>query len=246
MDDAKIRHPTCPRCGRASPRAGEACACGAAAGAEKDKQAQDVYDLAPQAVSAGTVANSSAGAKPSTVAEGPEATGGRGPRTLAYLSPKDQARAGNDPQTIRDLYLPLWLLGGGVLVEVIGAAIRERNVTAALMYVGVELVFGTIVMLAGLLLVSRIRQIDLGRFWVAVFKLSAVSVAPAALVTLLTPALNVIPLGMLLGWAGGFVLYFALLGALFDLDQSDTWYCVCVIFLVRLAVYFLLLWIEKR
>jgi hypothetical protein len=43
---------------------------------------------------------------------------------------------------------------------------------------------------------------------------------------------------VLLGWAGEFVLYFALLGALFDLDQGDTWYCVLVIFLVRVAVFF--------
>ena len=33
----------------------------------------------------------------------------------------------------------------------------------------------------------------------------------------------------------------ALLGALFGLDQSDTWYCVCVIFLVNVATYFSLL-----
>jgi hypothetical protein len=43
------------------------------------------------------------------------------------------------------------------------------------------------------------------------------------------------------GWVAEFVLYFALLGVLFELDESDTWYCVCVIFLVRLAAYFLLL-----
>ena len=30
---------------------------------------------------------------------------------------------------------------------------------------------------------------------------------------------------------------------LFDLDESDTWYCVLVIFLVRLGVYFLFLWL---
>jgi hypothetical protein len=43
----------------------------------------------------------------------------------------------------------------------------------------------------------------------------------------------------LIGLAGQFVLYFALLGALFDLDESDTWYCMMVIFLIRLLVYFI-------
>jgi hypothetical protein len=93
-------------------------------------------------------------------------------------------------------------------------------------------------MLAGIVLAARWRGIDLGGFWTAAFKLAAVAVAPAAAVTLATPVLRLVPLGGLLGWAGEFVLYFALLGALFDLDQSDTWYCVLVIFLVRLAVFF--------
>jgi hypothetical protein len=53
-------------------------------------------------------------------------------------------------------------------------------------------------------------------------------------------------LGGLLGLAGNFVLYFALLGALFDLEESDTWYCVWVIFLVRLAVYFAILSVRAR
>src|SRR5207249_2030428 len=82
------------------------------------------------------------------------------------------------------------------------------------------------------------RAIALGPFWVAVFKLAAVSVAPGATVALLTPALNFIPLGAILGWIGEFALYFALLGVFFDLDESDTWYCVCVIFLLNLGVYF--------
>jgi hypothetical protein len=53
-------------------------------------------------------------------------------------------------------------------------------------------------------------------------------------------------IGGLAGLGVQFVLYFALLGALFDLDESDTWYCVWVIFLVRLAVYFVTLWMGGR
>ena len=47
-------------------------------------------------------------------------------------------------------------------------------------------------MLTGMLVAARLRGIDLGRFWTAVFKLSAISVAPAAVVSLLLPALNYI------------------------------------------------------
>jgi hypothetical protein len=63
---------------------------------------------------------------------------------------------------------------------------------------------------------------------------------------LLWPLRYIICLGGLLILGVQFVLYFALLGALFDLDQSDTWYCVIIIFLVYLGVYFLLLWIRAR
>lgn len=101
-------------------------------------------------------------------------------------------------------------------------------------------------MLAGILLVAWLRKISFGPFRTAVFKLAAVSVAPAAVLSLLTPALMVIPFGGLIGLLVGFVAYFTLLGALFDLDQGDTWYCVCVIFLVHLGVYLLLLWTADR
>ena len=137
--------------------------------------------------------------------------------------------------------MPLWLLGGGVVIEVAGALFRKPTPKTVFLDVGVNLIAGTAIMLVGILLAARWRGIDLGRFWTAVLKLAAISVAPAALGTALTPLLRVIPLGGLLGLAGEFVLYFALLGALFDLDQDDTWYCVLVIFLVRLAVYFTLI-----
>jgi hypothetical protein len=101
-------------------------------------------------------------------------------------------------------------------------------------------------MLGGILLAARIRRIDLGQFWIATFKLAAITVAPAAAVDLASPLLRVIPFGGLLGLAAEFVLYFALLGALFDLDESDTWYCVWTIFLVRLALYFAILGVQAK
>ena len=103
------------------------------------------------------------------------------------------------------------------------------------------MIAGTILMLAGIIPAARWRGVELGSFWTVVLKLAAITAAPSAVVRLVSPVLDVVPLGGLVGWIGEFVLYFALLGVLFDLDESDTWYCVCVIFLVRLAVYFALL-----
>jgi hypothetical protein len=57
-------------------------------------------------------------------------------------------------------------------------------------------------------------------------------------VVLLLPALRVIPLGLLIGVIIQFVLYFALIGTLFKLDESDTWYVVGVVFVISVALHF--------
>ena len=195
----------------------------------EDRENDAAYDLAPEP-------------PPRPPPPPPAVTGpGVAPRPLAYRAPKDEAPAAADPETIKNLHMPLWLLGGGVAVEVAAAWLKKRSLEYVFVHVGVDLIVGTILMLVGILIAAKYRGIDLGRFWTAVFKLAAISVAPSAVLTLASPVLGWIPFGMLLGWLAAFVLYFALLGALFDLDESDTWYCVCVIFLVRLALYFTLL-----
>ena len=145
-----------------------------------------------------------------------------------------------EPEVVRNLYMPLWLLGGGVAVEVIAVLLRRPD-ARAVFAIGANVIVGTALMMGGILIAARLRGIDLGRFWNAAFKLAAISIAPAAAVTLITPMLRFVPLGGLLGFAVQFVLYFALLGALFDLDQSDTWYCILVIFLVQVTFYFAML-----
>ena len=161
------------------------------------------------------------------------------PPVVSYRAPAEPAKS--DPETIKNFYMPLWLLSGGIAVEVIAAFLVQGSLGEALTYVGINLILGTVLMLVGILLAARLRQIDLGQFWTAVFKLAAIAVAPSAAWTIIAPITSFIPLGWIIGWIITFALYFALLGALFDLDESDTWYCICVIFLVRLSVYFLLL-----
>jgi hypothetical protein len=156
------------------------------------------------------------------------------------------ARQGEDdpfPDKIVDFQMPIWLIAGGTLIEISAAFIRAGGVTprlrVQLMAAGLQLIAGTFVMLVGLLIAARIRQIDLGRLPVAVLKLAAVAIAPGAAVTFMSPFLGLIPfVGGIAGFILQFVLYFALLGALFKMDESDTWYCVCVIFVVSIGVYF--------
>ncbi|HEY8666844.1 MAG TPA: hypothetical protein VIL86_09275, partial [Tepidisphaeraceae bacterium] len=130
---------------------------------------------------------------------------------LDYRSSATKAAA--DPQTLKDLYMPLWLLGGGIVIEIASALLIHRSsLRDACMRIAIQLVVGTVMMLAAILIAARLRGINLGSFWNAAFKLSAISVAPAAAVALAEPVLMIIPFGWLLGWIAEFVLFFALLG----------------------------------
>src|SRR5688572_7487113 len=71
------------------------------------------------------------------------------PPTLAYRAPKDENHGRAEPETIKNLYMPLWLLAGGVVIEVVGAFIRLKDPQRALTYVGVNVVVTTLIMLAG-------------------------------------------------------------------------------------------------
>jgi hypothetical protein len=190
----------------------------------------DLYDLAP------------AEERPATTSPPPVA---RAP--LQYQTPRVAAETPDQPfpDKVIDLYLPLALVAGGVGIEVVAALIRGARSPLGfepqLARIAVKLLLGTATMLVGVLIAVRFRGIELGRFWTAVLKLAGVAIAPGAVVTVLSPALGFIPLGFLIGFIVQFVLYFALLGTLFKLDESDTWYVVCVIFLIDLGVYFTLL-----
>jgi hypothetical protein len=96
-------------------------------------------------------------------------------------------------------------------------------------------------MLAGTYTAAVLRGLKLGRFWTVVFKLAALTVAPSAVAAIVYPLVGFVPFfGAIILLGVEFVLYFALMGVLFDLDESDTWYCTWVMFLINLAAYFLL------
>lgn len=209
------------------------CPCGAAFQCPQQSSPDESYELAPEPAPPHA---------PSVPAVPPAAP------VLNYRNAPPAAHAG-DTDAIRNLYMPAWLLAGGVLVEMVATMLRSRgNIPAAVVQVAFEIGLGTAVMLAGMIAAARFRGIQLGPIGTAIFKLAAISVAPAAAVALLEPGLRVIPfgLGSIIGLFGQFVLYFALLGALFDLDESDTWYCVAVIFIAHVAVYFTFLGLGWR
>jgi hypothetical protein len=201
---------------------------------------EDGYDLAPEPVKVarvdrvvGNAVGGSGVARP--VAAPPQALGYQTPQAAL---PRDQ-RVGVDVDTLKNQTIPLWLLGGGVVVELIASFVVNRHdFRAALIHISFELIVGTILMLVGVLIAARIRGIEIGSFWTAALRVAAISVAPAAVGDIVMPLAWIIPFGGLLQLGVQFVLYFALLGVLFDLDESDTWYCVTIIFLINLGVYF--------
>jgi hypothetical protein len=145
------------------------------------------------------------------------------------------------PDKIKDLQMPLVLLVAGLIVEFAAgwwsSGLDASRMLLVLSWVGINVVVGTALTLLGIFIAAKLRGIEMGRFWTAVLKLSAIVVAPSAVMTVLYLFLRFLPLGGLLVAVLGFCFYFALIGALFDLDQGDTWYCVCVIFLLKLAIY---------
>jgi hypothetical protein len=215
------------------------CPCGAEIRCPEQPEAEDGgYELAPEPVRAARVERPVVAPAAGPVAAAAPMLGYQTPRKAL---PKDQ-RVEADVETLKNQTIPIWLLGGGVVVELIASFIESRHdLKAAVIHISFELVVGTVLMLAGVLIAARARGIQIGSFWTAALRVAAISVAPAAVGDLIMPIAWMIPFGGLLQLGVQFVLYFALLGVLFDLDESDTWYCVTIIFLVNLGVYFLLL-----
>jgi len=138
--------------------------------------------------------------------------------------------------------LPLWLLTIGLLVEggitYLRATYWSMSPNIVLLYFLLDVGVGTLVMMAGVLIAARVRQIPIGSIPGAMLRLAALIIATDAASDILMPIALFIPAGGILLLLVNFALYFALLGTFFDLDESDTWYCVSVIFILHVAMYF--------
>ncbi|HEY1684711.1 MAG TPA: hypothetical protein VGG19_08115 [Tepidisphaeraceae bacterium] len=224
----------CPACGRQfkwKPElAGKQakCACGHLIAIPPTPPQDDLYDLA----------------EPEPAQSLP-----RVPKPLESLNPKPvvnyqapkKAGDGFSTEKLRNVQAPLALIAIGVIVQWVAAWLRSSHtsvaLSATLILVSVGMVISTVFMLIAVFIAARIRQIHLGKFWSAVLKLAAISVAPRAIVLLLYPVLMFVPFfGWLIGWAIEFCLFFALLGYFCELDESDTWFFVIVMIVVSIAL----------
>ncbi len=143
------------------------------------------------------------------------------------------------PDRVKDLYIPLALIGAGTVIEVAMAFFGRRggvdSAESAVLRVGIYMIINTVLMLVAIFAVAKLRDISFGPLPTAILKLCGISIGPGAIGSLAGFMLAWLPFGGIVGWILGFVLYFALIGALFDLDEPDTWWCVVTIFLTKVA-----------
>ena len=157
---------------------------------------------------------------------------------LGYRAKRDDRPAAAPVEDVKDIWMPLWLIVGGVVVPTLAGLVHYIPLNDALGRLAVQLIVSSPTMVLAMYIAGKLRGLSLGAVPKVAFKMAAIAVAPSAVLLLATPLLLYVPFGWLIGLIGKFIFYFALIGALFDLDESDTWYCVFVIFLTDLAVYF--------
>jgi hypothetical protein len=215
------------------------CPCGAIMDYPKEPPAanaeEDLYDIAPDRPAAAAVTGKTdavaATAAPATLRAAPVL----GYRTASKNSVKPEL----DVDQLKNVTGPLWILGGGVVVEAgITLWTARSDLSAAMVHLLVDVGANTVLMMVGVLIAAKVRQFQIGSLGSALLRLAAISIAPAAVSDLFGPIMLLIPLGWILLLAVTFGLYFALLGMFFDLDESDTWLCVWIIFLIHLGLYF--------
>jgi hypothetical protein len=180
------------------------------------RQEEMHYDLAPQHIEAA--------APPQRV------------EPLSYQAPAGLKDSIDDAK-LKDFYAPLWMLGAGVVIDTLAMLIYVHMAPVRVMVeLGIGIVRETVVMFAGVFIVARLQQIDLGKLHTALLKLCAITIAPGAVGMLIFVLSRLSAIGALYALIADFVLYFAFLGWLFDLDQEQTWACVLVIFVLNVAV----------
>lgn len=153
------------------------------------------------------------------------------------------------PNPLMDLWAPLWVFAIATVIEIILLPRVFQSPTRVLpfamgflfAYVAVK----TILLALGMLMAVKMRQIAIGSIPAAALKLLAIAVAPSAAMDLVGLVTRFLPfLGFVINLVCGFIVYFALIGTFFELDQEDTWYCVKVVFVTNILVILgLIFWV---
>jgi hypothetical protein len=159
------------------------------------------------------------------------------PTPILGYRKKSSAPTELNTDQLKHFTIPLWIFVVGLSIELLATLIKSRsNPQAAVLHLLIEIAASLPIMMAAILITARFRRISLGPKNTLILRLAAIAIAPSAIGDLAEPLANFIPFGWIPVLIIQFIAYFALLGLLFDLDESDTWYCLCVIFIINVAV----------
>ncbi len=217
------------------------CRCGAVMRAPAEPPAPDdeLYGLTDQPTSApapAPVPAPAAAAPP--VPTSPASLRPAPAKILPYAGKIPAPAVEFDTDKLKNIHAPLALIAAGLVVLCISTwwNAGTRGLMPVFAAVGIQLAISTTLMLAAVLFVSKQRGFQIGSLHSAILKLLAISLGPAAVMSVLGLFLQFVPLGFVANLLIGLCLYFALIGFFFDLDQEDTWACVWVTFVVNVAV----------
>ena len=148
----------------------------------------------------------------------------------------------NKPDTRRDKYVPLALLGAGFLIAAVDLSFTMHPgaaVAAAVLVTGFKLLFGMIFMLGGALLAARFAGVNFGPLGPALLKLAGLCLAPSALGNLTTSLLGGDIAVAQIGRIVEIVLYWSLVSYLFRLDGWQTVVVVGTITILKIVAFFI-------
>ncbi len=179
---------------------------------------------------------------------GDSAVAGKPPRVVQYRTPATEPRRGLIPARTLNVQIPIYLLAGAVAARTAFALVfRSGGVSAeqALMKLGMEMLVMTGVLFVAMQIAARFREIDLGSAPIALLKIAAIAVASRVLEPFLGPVSRLIPVvGGLLLIVAEILLAIALIGALFELDESDARYCVLIAMVFGIAGALVVSWMQ--
>jgi hypothetical protein len=151
--------------------------------------------------------------------------------------------AGEDPtkkEEMRNAHIPFLLMGASLFLLGWTIAAESAPLITTLIIVGISLLIEIGIMLFGMSIAAHVMNINLGPAKQSLYKLTALYLAPAALMMLIANFFGDDAVMSITYFAGSMVLYWFLLAYLFRLNGWQTLACVICIgvikFIVRMCI----------
>jgi hypothetical protein len=139
----------------------------------------------------------------------------------------------NIGEPFKDLYLPIILFLGGVVLTYLEAhfALRIRSTGFAVGYTAVVTIIDLVLVFAGIMFATKLLDLGLGPIGPAILKIAAIAVLPGAVAHLISYSIAIG--GDYIGWFVSLVLICSMFMGLLQLDFHETMICSTIIWLVR-------------